>query len=83
VAVPAKAADRGQGLPAADPGSPSRIAHPTRFPDYTAAEPMPMAAPMLTRQNRRFDDPGRAAFARRPGARRAGPAPAPAREDAA
>jgi probable Rubsico expression protein CbbX len=64
VVVLAGYADRMERFFASNPGFRSRIAHHIDFPDYTAQELMAIADLMLTSQNYRFDDAGRAAFAR-------------------
>jgi probable Rubsico expression protein CbbX len=64
VVVLAGYADRMERFFTSNPGFRSRIAHHIDFPDYTAPELMAIAELMLTSQNYRFDDAGRAAFAR-------------------
>ena len=56
-----------------NPGFASRIAHHVDFPDYTREELERIAAIMLERMGYRFDEAGRAAFARYLGLRMAQP----------
>ena len=56
-----------------NPGFRSRIAHHIDFPDYAEDELLQIAELILTQQNYRFSDAGRAAFAKYIMARRAQP----------